>query len=57
MEKDITDFSNIFYKENTFVNIFEIYKQLYKEEIFNNSYLNNPSSGNPSSGNIAIRYK
>ena len=57
IEKDITDFPNIYYKENKFVNIFEIYKQLYKEEIFNNSYLNNPSSGNPSSGNIAIRYK
>ena len=57
IEKDITDFPNIYYKENKFVNIFEIYKQLYKEEIFNNSYLNNPSSGNPSSGNFAIRYK
>ena len=57
IEKDIKEFPNIYYKENKFVNIFEIYKQLYKEEIFNNSYLNNPSSGNPSSGNIAIRYK
>ena len=56
IEKDITEFPNI-YIQNKFINIFEIYKQLYKEEIFNNSYLNNPSSGNPSSGNIAIRYK
>ena len=56
IEKDIKDFPNIF-KENKFISIYEIYKQIYKEEVFNNSYLNNPSSGNPTSGNIAIRYK
>jgi hypothetical protein len=49
IEKDIKDFSFI-NKNNGFINIYELYKNLYKEEISNNSFdLRNPSSGNPTS--------
>lgn len=49
IEKDIKDFSFI-NKNNEFINIYELYKNLYKDEISNNSFdLKNPSSGISSS--------
>jgi hypothetical protein len=49
IEKDIKDFPFI-YKNSEFVNIYEIYKDLYKDELKNNYLdLRNPSSGNPTS--------
>lgn len=57
IEKNITDFPFI-RKDNTFISIFELYQDLYKEEILNNSFdLSNPSSGNPSSGNLSSKFK
>lgn len=54
IEKDIKDFPFIA-KDNKFVNVYEIYKKLYKDEISNDhSDRMNPSSGgNPSSGNLS----
>lgn len=44
IEKDIKDFSFV-NRNNEFISIYELYKNLYKEEISNNSFdLNNPSS-------------
>ena len=52
-EKDIKEFPFI-NKDNEFISIYELYKNLYKEEISNSTLdLNNPSSGNPSSGNFS----
>jgi len=52
-EKDIKKFPFI-NKNNEFINIYELYKDLYKEEISNSILnLNNPSSGNPSSRNFS----
>lgn len=57
IEKDVKDFPFI-NKDNTFISIYEIYKELYKEEIQNNGFdLNNPSSGNPSSGSLSSQFK
>ena len=50
IEKDIKDFPFIV-KDNEFVNVNELYKKLYKDEISNGDLGRfNPSSGNPSSG-------
>ncbi len=57
IEKDIKDFPFI-NQNDKFINIYEIYKDLYKEEIANDSlHLNNPSSGNPSSGTFSSTFK
>ena len=53
IEKDVKDFPFIV-KDNEFVNIYELYKKLYKDEIFDDKFDRmNPSSGNPSSGNLS----
>lgn len=53
IEKDIKDFPFIV-KDNEFVNVNELYKKLYKDEISNGDLGRfNPSSGNPSSGNLS----
>ena len=53
IEKDIKDFPFIV-KDNDFVNVNELYKKLYKDEISNGDLGRfNPSSGNPSSGNLS----
>ena len=52
IERDIKDFPNIFNNNNMFVDIYKIYKDLYKDEI-----LTNPSSGNPTSGSLSSRFK
>ena len=49
IEKDVKDFPFIV-KDNEFVNIYELYKKLYKDEIFDDKFDRmNPSSGNLSS--------
>ena len=53
IEKDVKDFPFIV-KDNEFVNIYELYKKLYKDEISDDKFDRmNPSSGNPSSGNLS----
>ena len=53
IEKDVKDFPFIV-KDNEFVNIYELYKKLYKDEIIDGRFDRmNPSSGNPSSGNLS----
>ena len=53
IEKDVKDFPFIV-KDNKFVNIYELYKKLYKDEISDGKFDRmNPSSGNPSSGNLS----
>ena len=54
IEKDIKDFPFIA-KDNEFVNVYEIYKKLYKDEISNDHFdrMNPSSGGNPSSGNLS----
>lgn len=53
IEKDVKDFPFIV-KDNKFVNIYELYKKLYKDEIIDDRFdIMNPSSGNPSSGNLS----
>lgn len=53
IEKDVKDFPFIV-KDNEFVNIYELYKKLYKDEISDGKFDRmNPSSGNPSSGNLS----
>ena len=53
VEKDVKDFPFIV-KDNKFVNIYELYKKLYKDEIIDDKFDRmNPSSGNPSSGNLS----
>ena len=53
IEKDVKDFPFIV-KDNEFVNIHELYKKLYKDEISDDKFDRmNPSSGNPSSGNLS----
>lgn len=53
IEKDVKDFPFIV-KNNEFVNIHELYKKLYKDEISDDKFDRmNPSSGNPSSGNLS----
>lgn len=54
IEKDIKDFPFIA-KDNKFVNVYEIYKKLYKDEISNDHFdrMNPSSGGNPSSGNLS----
>lgn len=53
IEKDIKDFP-FFVKDNEFVYVYELYKNLYKDEIINGRFDRmNPSSGNPSSGNLS----
>ena len=53
IEKDVKDFPFIV-KDNKFVNIYELYKKLYKDEISDDKFDRmNPSSGNPSSGNLS----
>ena len=53
IEKDVKDFPFIV-KDNKFVNIYELYKKLYKDEIIDGRFDRmNPSSGNPSSGNLS----
>lgn len=54
-EKDIKDFSFIF-KDGSFIDIYKLYSELYKEEINNDNFnLFNPSSGNLSSGSFSSR--
>lgn len=54
-EKDIKDFPSI-YIDGKFINIYKLYKELYKEEIKNDGFnLYNPSSGNLSSGSFSSR--
>lgn len=53
IEKDVKDFPFIV-KDNEFVNVYELYKKLYKDEIIDGRFDRmNPSSGNPSSGNLS----
>lgn len=53
IEKDVKDFPYIV-KDNEFVNVYELYKKLYKDEISDGKFDRmNPSSGNPSSGNLS----
>lgn len=53
IEKDVKDFPFIV-KDNEFVNVYELYKKLYKDEISDGKFDRmNPSSGNPSSGNLS----
>ena len=53
IEKDVKDFPFIV-KDNNFVNVYELYQKLYKDEIIDShSGRMNPSSGNPSSGNLS----
>lgn len=53
IEKDVKDFPFIV-KDNEFINIYELYKKLYKDEIIDGRFDRmNPSSGNPSSGNLS----
>ena len=53
IEKDVKDFPFIV-KDNEFVNIYELYKKLYKDDISDDKFDRmNPSSGNPSSGNLS----
>ncbi len=53
IEKDVKDFPFIV-KDNKFINIYELYKKLYKDEIIDGRFDRmNPSSGNPSSGNLS----
>ena len=53
IEKDVKYFPFIV-KDNKFVNIYELYKKLYKDEISDGKFDRmNPSSGNPSSGNLS----
>lgn len=54
IEKDIKDFPFIA-KDNEFVNVYEIYKKLYKDEISNDHFdrMNPSSGGNPSSVNLS----
>ena len=55
-EKDIKDFPSI-YIDGKFINIYKLYKELYKEEIKNDGFnLYNPSSGNLSSGSFSSRF-
>ena len=57
IEKDIKDFPFI-YKNNTFVNIYEFFQFLYKDEISMNHFdFTNPTSGNPSSGSFSSNFK
>ena len=57
IERDITDFPNI-YQNGKFINIYEIYCKLYRNEISTNSFnLFNPSSGNLSSGSFSSQFK
>ena len=57
IEKDIKDFPFIV-KNNTFISLYELYADLYKEEILNHRFdLNNPSSGNPGSGSLSSKFK
>ena len=57
-EKDIKEFPFIA-KDHKFVSIYELYEDLYKEEILNNHLdLHNPSSsGNPGSGNLSSKFR
>ena len=57
IEKSIFDFPNI-YQNGKFVNIYELYTKLYKNEIAHDSFnLYNPSSGNLSSGSFSSQFK
>lgn len=57
IERDIKDFPFIA-KDNQFISIYELYEDLYKEEILNNSFnLKNPSSGNPGSGSLSSKFR
>ena len=56
IEKDVKDFPFIV-KDNEFVNVYELYKKLYKDEIIDGRFDRmNPSSGKPSSGNLSSWY-
>ena len=57
IERDVSDFPNI-YQNGRFINIYEIYSKLYRNEISTNSFnLFNPSSGNLSSGSFSSQFK
>lgn len=57
LEKDQKDFPFIA-KNNHFIRIYELYEDLYKEEISNHHFdLKNPSSGNPSSGGTSSKFR
>ena len=57
IQRDINDFPHI-YKDGQFINIYKLFKFLYKNEILAHRFdLSNPSSGNPTSGSFLIRFK
>lgn len=53
IEKEIKEFPFINKNNTSFVNIYEVYQNLYNQDISSNKFnFINPSSGNPSSGNF-----
>ena len=57
IEKDYKNFP-FMAKDNHFVSLYELYEDLYAEEISNHHFdLNNPSSGNPSSENLSSKFR